>query len=215
MGLVRCSSRVSYSSLLRQDLLHAVPNVPRTTRLSTLAGGAGRLHVLCKLQVQSPLSSRYSFPASGGFSHAHGDLYSAEQWRGVLCRSLEFSLCAAFSSLVPYPAKWRRLGLPELWARFPQFKKSAGCHLHVPSLHHSLETLQAASWRQSEGSPCLFLSPKITVLCYLTFSALKTVFSLILSGIFLALPLSFWNGRKSNPCYAILAGSASPQHFFF
>lgn len=65
---------------------------------------------------------------------------------GFLLQTSEHSLCGALFSVESYLANISYLGLPGLSPLSPQCGEFAGLPLGSSSLHHSLETLQAASW---------------------------------------------------------------------
>lgn len=98
---------------LSKTLLGTLPDVLWIARFSSLAGGNRYYLMLCRCWILFPLilSSVFSpWPWVPPF-RACIEQHSFEDFRGILCRYSEFSLCSPFSSPVLCPASSSHLGL--------------------------------------------------------------------------------------------------------
>lgn len=130
--------------------------------------------------------------------------YSTGYFRGTLCKSLGFSLCVPFSSLVLCPVNSFCLGLPRLLSSSPWFWVSTGLYISVPSLCCISPGSTLCSHKATSS---VSHQPEIAVLHFLISNVLKTIVSYILFGTFRCFRLE---GKLA--CYSILTGSAS--HWF-
>lgn len=135
------------------------------------------------------------------FSHTCANEYPAEYLRETLCRSLEFSLCEALSSLLPRFLNCSHHSLPWLLALSPQLRSQPTSSLVFLS--------PTIVWKHSENSKvvsaCFPFRDQCPLLlrvqCLEKYCLIYFIFIVALGGS---------KFSKSSTCYSILARSKNP-----